>query len=522
MLIDVRTLYLAVALVQFALPLGVILSLAGRQSSEVYWWCGLGALSGVGSILFGLRGHIPPYLSIFLAQSILIVAVAGHNFILLRWLNKLNRKYIIGYTALVITDAAILSIHLIWQLSDYSRILCAFLVVILFLLHRLLIGLELIKKDYIAAGRMIQINASLIILSISIRLFDVSYKVDSINIFKDSSSALIALILLLIGLLLFHFAYIQMILTKATGDLIIFHKEMNKTLGKTQVLEEKMIRREKQFKELSSNAGINGFAAFSGAIAHELSQPLAAMLLNIDRMIRHLTKMNAEPALLADLHRIKLDNARANNIIKSIRLLLRDDAPLLEAPLQIDQLVRDAVYVSKKDIMANNILFTQNDHLGSVQIPGHDGLLLQVITNLINNAINATSGVAAPHINLSTIGNNDYVFLVLSDNGCGINQSDSEAVFLPFKSISEHGRDLGLGLGLSIIQTIIKKHNGDIGYIENAEAGVTFIVGLPRTVDTPAYVFNQAMASELIGKYTTLLQTSLSYSQSFNHQTISS
>jgi signal transduction histidine kinase len=313
-----------------------------------------------------------------------------------------------------------------------------------------------------------------------------------------------------------------MILTKAVGDLISFHKEMNKTLGKTQVLEEKMIRREKQFKQLSSNAGINGFAAFSGAIAHELAQPLAAMLLNIDRMIRHLTKTDAESALLTDLHRIKLDNERAINIIKSIRLLLRDDAPLLEAPLQIDQLVRDAVYVSKKDIITNNILFTQNDYLGSVQIPGHDGLLLQVITNLINNAINATSGVVAPHINLSTIGNHDYVFLALSDNGCGINSSDSEAVFMPFKSISEHGRGLGLGLGLSIIQSIVKKHNGDIGYIKNVEAGVTFIVGLPRTVDTPAYVFNQTMARELIDKHITLLQTSLLYNESFTHQTISS
>lgn len=508
MLIDVRTLYLVVALVQFILPIGVLLSLAGRQNSEIYWWCGLGALSGIGSILLGLRGHIPTYLSILLAQSILIVVVAGHNFILLRWLNKLNRRYIMGYITLIITDVAMLSIHLIWQLSDYSRILCAFLAAIFFLLHRLLLGLELIKKDYTAAGRMIQINASLIILSISIRLFDVSYKVDSINIFKDSSSALIALILLLIGLLLFHFAYIQMILTKATGDLISFHKEMNKTLGKAQVLEEKIIRREKQFKQLSSNAGINGFAAFSGAIAHELAQPLAAMLLNIDRMIRHLTKTNAEPALLADLHRIKLDNARAIDIIKSIRLLLLDDAPWLEAPLQIDQLVRDAVYVSKKDLLTNNILFTQNDHLGSVQIPGHDGLLLQVITNLINNAINATSGVAKPHINLSTIGNNDYVFLVLSDNGCGINASDSEAVFMPFKSISERGRGLGLGLGLSIIQTIIKKHNGDIGYLENAEAGVTFIVGLPRTVDTPAYIFNQTMVCDLIDQHTTLSKIS--------------
>jgi hypothetical protein len=167
MLIDVRTLYLVVALVQFLIPIGVLLSLVGQRTSEVYWWCGLGALSGAGSILFGLRGYIPSYVSILLAQTIIVVGIAGHNCILLRWLNKLDRRHIVGCIILIITYITILSIHLIWQISDNTRIIGAFLISIILLCYRLLIGFDLMKKDYLAAGRMIQINALLLILSIS-------------------------------------------------------------------------------------------------------------------------------------------------------------------------------------------------------------------------------------------------------------------------------------------------------------------------------------------------------------------
>ncbi len=499
MQIDVRTVFIIVALVQFLIPLCVLLSLVGRYNSEVYWWCGLGVLLGIGSFLIGLRGYIPDYLSIYLAQFLMIVGLAGHNSILYRWLNKFNRRHIVGYLILIITFIIALSIYLIWKLSDHIRILAAVLVVIILFLCRFMLGLNLKKQGYLAAGRMIQINASLIILSLSLILSDFNYSTVEIALFKYSTAVLISLVLVMIAMFLLNFAYMQMILKQAAGEMLFANEKMDKTLGKQQVLEDQMIRREQQFSQLSSNAGIHGFAAFSGAIAHELTQPLAAMLLNIDRMIRYLTKMNSEPRLLADLKNIKLDNTRAINIIQSLRLLLQnDDAVLLTDPVDIDDLTRDAVYVSKKQILSKRVTFTQHYNLRHVQIPGDHGLLLQVIINLITNAIKATNNVKEPQINLATMGNSDYVFFVLSDNGSGINQADSGSVFMPFKSISEQGRGVGLGLGLSIIKSIVKKHHGDVGFFRNAIAGVTFVVGLPRTVDTPAYVFDETIVRELI------------------------
>ena len=500
--IDIRTLFIVIALVQFTIPLGVLLSMVGRHNPEVYWWCGLGVLSGIGSILLGLRGHIPDYLSIYLAQSVIVIGLAGHNGILLRWLNKLDRSRIIANLLFIISYFIALSIYAIWQFSDRTRILTAVLVIVVTFLCRFMLGLNLIRQGYIAAGRMIQINASLLILSISLRLFDFNYSVTDIAMFKHSLSALIGLALVLIAILLFNFAYMQMILKKAATDMLSVNEKMNKTLGKQQVLEDQMIRREQQFSQLSSNAGIHGFAAFSGAVAHELTQPLAAILLNIDRMIRYLKKMDTEPRLLADLQNIKLDNTRAINIIQSMRLLLQnDDAQLKMTPVDIDDLTRDAAYVSRKQLMSNRIMFTQHYNLRHTKISGDHGLLLQVITNLITNAINATSMVKNPQINLVTMGNSDYVFLVLSDNGSGINVADSGSIFMPFKSISAQGRGAGLGLGLSIIHSIIKKHHGDVGYIKNAEAGVTFVVGLPRKEDTVAYVFNEVEVRSLIDSY---------------------
>lgn len=499
MLIDIRTVHLVVAFLQFMLPLGMLLSLVAQRNAENYWWCFLSSITGIGSILFVLRGLAPAYISIFLAQALLIFGLLGQNCILMRWLNKFNRKVVILYVLLAIGYLICLFMFLMLQVSLRYRLIISVFVFIVVLIQRLLLGSELERSVSKSAGRMFIASALLNMMSILMRVFDANYIIEGVDLFRVSIFSLLSLLMFTTGILLLHFAYMELLIKKNATDLINAIDKNYQISLKHQLLEDKMDRREQQFNQLASNAGIHGFAAFSGAIAHEIAQPLAAMQLNIDRMIHYLCKMKDEPRLLAELEGVKSDNNRAINIIQSIRLLLDNDSALIsDSTIDINVLVRDAVYMSRKKIINKRITYTQHYSLGVQKIPGDHGLILQVVINLINNAISATSQVKEPQINLSVMDNSDYVFLVISDNGCGINSSDADFVFQPFKSISKEGRALGLGLGLSIIQSIVKKHNGDVGYINNAVSGVTFIIGLPKTVETVSYVFEESLVRDLL------------------------
>ncbi len=509
MQIDIRTLLLALALLYILVPTSLLMISTGDRMRALYLWCGVSVLSSVGAGLMALRSSTADGSIISLFHLLMILGFIFHNCILLNWIKRLDSKVITGNVLLLMIYLSLLYIIPKLQYPTEIRMVVTLFAFTLLVMHRLFIGLMIYRSAYQVAGKMIAMNALLLLISLLARVIHIKTHPGNLGFFEPSLYQLIAITLMMSAVFLINFAYFNMLEQQTEIKNLFERKKMGIVLEKQTLLENKIDTREQQFNELASNAGINGFAAFSGAIAHEINQPLSAMLLNIDRMINYLKKSNSDPKLISDLLTIKEDNRRSINIIKSIRLLLQDEE--LNVPtekVQIDLLVRDAVDICKKDIKNKRIMFTQFYQLKDVEIDGDRTLLLQVVLNLITNAIKATSYATLPEITLLTMGDDNYVFLVLIDNGCGIKHSDTNAIFAPFRSFSNNelhkglGVGLGLGLGLSIIKSILKRNHGDVGYFNNDVDGVTFVAGLPRKNETPAYLFNEAGIRQLIAKNT--------------------
>ena len=102
--------------------------------------------------------------------------------------------------------------------------------------------------------------------------------------------------------------------------------------------------------------------------------------------------------------------------------------------------------------------------------------LIRVITNLLKNAFQAIPENRTPKIEVNIFENNDDVNISISDNGYGISKADTEKIFEP----SFTTKSSGMGLGLSMIKSIITAYNGNITFSSKSNVGTTFNINFPK------------------------------------------
>ena len=216
----------------------------------------------------------------------------------------------------------------------------------------------------------------------------------------------------------------------------------------------------------------------SASLAHELNQPLAAILSNAQAAQRFLDK--EEPSVddvreaLAD---IIGDGRRAGEIIRRLRALL-GKGDLQRAPLDVDEIVRETVSVMRSEAIVKNIslnVFLADD---LPLVSGDRVQLQQVILNLMINAVEAMRDVAADEREISirtSREDSERIEIAVEDRGVGIDQYHMERMFEPLFTT----KDNGLGMGLSICRSIVEAHGGRLWAGNNPERGATFHVVLP-------------------------------------------
>jgi len=235
---------------------------------------------------------------------------------------------------------------------------------------------------------------------------------------------------------------------------------------------------QKQRNELAHLSRLTLLGELSGALAHELNQPLAAILSNAQAALRFL----AQDAPALDevrniLEDIVGDDKRASEVIQRLRLLLRKDEEQYQ-PLEVNQMVQEVLKLVRSDLVSRNIAV--NIALSS-ELPvviGDRVLLQQVLLNLILNGCDAmTEAELAGHrlLHIRTLWNGEAVQVSVGDQGRGIAPDDMERIFEPFFTTKPQG----MGLGLAICRNIITAHNGQLWATNNADCGASFYFTLP-------------------------------------------
>lgn len=233
-----------------------------------------------------------------------------------------------------------------------------------------------------------------------------------------------------------------------------------------------------QRDELAHLSRVAMVGELSGAVAHELNQPLTAILCNAQaaqRLLRHAAP--SEIGLDEILRDIVSENKRAGEIIRRLReLLKKGEVQLL--PVDINHVVREVIVLEHSDMVARNIVITTQLMASLPEALADRVQVQQVLLNLIINAADAmhANKLSARLITVRTICvENQFVRISVRDCGPGIAADRVEQIFEPFYTTKTHG----LGLGLTICRSIINAHGGRLWAVNNNEGGATVTVDLP-------------------------------------------
>ena len=224
-------------------------------------------------------------------------------------------------------------------------------------------------------------------------------------------------------------------------------------------------------------SGYSTAGELTASIAHEINQPLGAILVNAETAQSILTSSRPDLDELRDIvDDILQDDRRAGEVIRRTRSLLRK-APFEPTKLDLSAVVRETVE------FLSALAIGQKVGLGSVLTPielpiiGDRIQLQQVILNLAVNAIDAMADIPIENrkIGIRTSRFEEFAELSISDSGPGIPAEELKEIFEPFFTSKAEG----MGMGLSIARTIVEAHKGRIWAENQPGGGASFRIRLP-------------------------------------------
>ena len=236
--------------------------------------------------------------------------------------------------------------------------------------------------------------------------------------------------------------------------------------------------------ELMRVARIVTVGELLGAIAHEVNQPLAAMVANASACKNML---RAPGPLLGEIQRtvedIAADGLRARDIIGRIHGLLERGRPQADH-IDINRVVQEVLELTRNEFPRKRITLQTDLAIGLPSVLGDRVQLQQVVLNLITNAVEAMSRIEEDRRRLTietTCDEDGHVTVHVRDTGTGIDPHHLDRIFEPFFTTKAEG----MGIGLSISRTIITDWGGRLWATPNPQGGTTLSFTLPMSSPAP-------------------------------------
>jgi PAS domain S-box-containing protein len=235
---------------------------------------------------------------------------------------------------------------------------------------------------------------------------------------------------------------------------------------------------EKNRNELAHLARFTTLGELSGSLAHELNQPLAAILSNAEAAQRFLAQDPPEIGeMRAILDDIVAEDARAGEVIGRLRALFKKGEVVFQ-PTDLPAAVDDVLRLLRSELIGNDISVVMEIPQQVPLVRGDRVQIQQVLLNLVKNASDSMARVPPVDraLTLAVRGDGDgHVGISVRDSGTGIPSEVADRVFQPFVTTKTHG----MGLGLAVCRTIVEAHRGTLRAWNNDGPGATFEFTLP-------------------------------------------
>lgn len=238
--------------------------------------------------------------------------------------------------------------------------------------------------------------------------------------------------------------------------------ELGKSSRETHHLKEKIVVQEK----------LASIGKLAGGIAHEFNNPLDGVMRYTNLCLEHSKDSEVCDLCRGYLLEIKGGLNRMATIVKNLLACSRTTSPTMQM-IHPGNVIEQVIRASHADIMAKGVTvdFSMDKNLPDILDLGFE----RVIINLLRNAVDAVGENGK--IFISCVRDVSSLVIKVMDNGCGIAPDSLERIFEPFYTTKDIAK--GCGLGLTIVDEIVKSYNGRIHVESQTQKGTTFMVTLP-------------------------------------------
>jgi signal transduction histidine kinase len=464
MVVHVPTIYLFVGALYLLLPATVWLVLSGQRSSAPMYWCVGGGLLGVGLVLYGLRNVVPGWAtyslgnySVWAGGLLLICAVSD----MLSYRVSLRRcaalwvvfALVFEFIRLVLESP---ELRFLWTGTLIASMLC----VLGYLSSKL--G----RIEGVRSARWLSLTYWIAVGLIMVRVYRVVFMDATPEAIGGELDSALIVSAGLVTALFGNFSFVAVFLERASHRLL--------QVSQAQARQQEADRLGEQIAQLERQRTLG---AMSASFAHELSQPLTAILIDAQSVKLALREgaINMAQAQRS-IDEIESSAARVVALINRIRNFIRP-SPVSREPVDMKELTQEVLELLTHDIRREGVAFDFEFEAGSWVIMGDRVQLSQILLNVYRNAIQAMTLSRYKKIRVVGELTTDQVVIRIQDTGPGLSDDVKGKVGTPFITSKLDG----LGVGFSISKVIAENHGGHLS-ISNAQGGGAVVeLSLPIT-----------------------------------------
>ena len=249
-----------------------------------------------------------------------------------------------------------------------------------------------------------------------------------------------------------------------------------KLVSKTRSAEQRA-RLGEQDARIAHASRVNALGEIASGMAHELNQPLTAILSQSQAGVRLVARGDPDPVVIEKILQTNIaQSKRAADIIVRLREWTRTTPPV-SVPQDVNRCIENVVFLLGPDSRRQGIDVTVQTDSAEPQVLGDSVEIEQVLFNLVRNAMEALEETSTGRktLRVSSQISGQQVVLAVTDNGPGIDPKMRERLFEPFAT----GKEKGMGLGLVLCERIVERMGGSIEIVDALGGGVAAKVKLP-------------------------------------------